>query len=104
MSHVIIVLFNLKTEASVSAYEDWAKTTDLPIVRKLQSIDSFDLYKSLSVLGSDDTPPYEYVEVLTINDMEVFEKDTSTDTMKAVAGEFQAFADNPTFILTQNIG
>ena len=35
--------------------------------------------------------------------MDVFGKETSTDTMAAVAGQFQALADNPLFILTKNI-
>ena len=34
----IIVLFNLKSDASKSAYEAWAKETDLKTVRALNSI------------------------------------------------------------------
>ena len=42
----IIVLFNLKSDVSKEAYEDWAKTTDLKIVRGLKSIDSFEVFES----------------------------------------------------------
>lgn len=99
----IIVLFNLKSGVSKSDYEAWAKGTDLKIVRQLKSIDRFDVFESLGLLGSDDKPPYEYVELLEVNDMDVFAKDTSTETMGAVAAEFQGLADNPLFILTKNI-
>ena len=46
----LVVLFNLKPEASASEYEHWAKTTDLPIVRELTSVDSFDAFKTPGVL------------------------------------------------------
>lgn len=99
----IIVLFNLKSDASKAAYESWAKTTDLRIVRKLKSIDSFEVFKSQGLLGSDAKPPYQYVEVLQVNDMDVFGAETSTDQMGEVAKQFQSFADNPLFMLTENI-
>ena len=99
----IIVLFNLKSGVSQSDYEEWAKETDLKTVRALNSIDRFDVFQSMGLLGSDTKPPYEYVELLEVNDMDVFAKETSTDTMAAVAGQFQALADNPLFILTKNI-
>lgn len=99
----LIVLFNLKPDADVQAYETWAKTTDLPIVRKLPSIVSFNVYRSSGVLGSDADAPYQYVEVLEVTDMEQFGADVGTDVMAKVAGEFRSFADSPTFMLTGSI-
>ena len=103
MAVTILVLFNLKKGRAVDAYEDWAKTTDLPIVRKLDSIDRFDVFRCSSILGSDAAAPYEYAEILEVNDMDVFNKNVSTETMQSVANQFQAFADDPIFILTENI-
>lgn len=99
----LIVLFNLKSDADVAAYEDWAKTTDLPTAGGLPSVDSFELFKSQGLLMSEETPPYQYVEVIKVIDMEQFGKDVSTETMLKVAGEFQSFADNPMFILTEQL-
>ena len=99
----LIVLFNLKPDADVQAYEKWAKTTDLPIVRKLPSIASFNVYRSSGVLGSDAEAPYQYVEVLEVTDMNQFGTDVGTDVMAKVAGEFRGFADSPTFMLTGSI-
>ena len=45
----IIVLFNLKSGVSRSAYEAWAKETDLKTVRALNSIDRFDVFESMAV-------------------------------------------------------
>jgi len=98
----IVVLFNLKTDADVEAYENWAKSTDLPTVNGLSSVDNFEVLK---VGGTFDgsAAPYAYVETINVNDMEAFGAEVSTDTMKKVAGEFQAFADNPIFLITESL-
>lgn len=99
----LIVLFNLKKGVKKSDYETWAKNTDLKIVRDLESIDRFDVFENLSLLGSDTKPPYEYVEMLVVNDMNVFGEETSSETMASVAAQFQDLADNPIFMMAKNI-
>jgi hypothetical protein len=99
----IVVLFNLKTEADIAEYENWAKTTDLPTVKRLKSIDSFELVKSASMLGTDEAPPYQYIEILNINNFDTFGKEVSSETMGKVAQQFQSFADSPMFIVTEEI-
>ncbi len=96
----IVVLFNLKDAGSVADYEAWAKSTDLPTVNALESVDGFTVHRASGLLGSDDAPPYQYVEIIDVNDMAVFGEEVATDTMRKVAGEFQSFADAPVFILT----
>lgn len=96
----IVVLFNLKAEADVQAYQVWAKETDIPTAGGLPSVDAFEVLKAEGLLMSDATPPYQYIEILKINDMEQFGNDVSTATMQKVASEFQQFADNPLFIMT----
>lgn len=99
----IVVLFNLKEGVSAVDYEAWAKETDIPNVRSLKSIGDFQVFKSMSILGSDATPPYAYIEILDVANMEQFGPDTQTAAMQKVAAEFQALADNPTFIMTSNL-
>jgi hypothetical protein len=96
----LIVLFRLQPGADPAQYEAWARQTDLPIVRKLPSVDSFDVYKAAGLFGTDDPAPYDYIELINVSDMAQFGEDVSTDTMAKVAGEFRQFADNPVFILT----
>ena len=55
------------------------------------------------MLGSDATPPYQYVEIIQVDDMAKFGEEVATDTMRQVAGEFQQFADAPQFILTESL-
>ncbi|WNC72132.1 REDY-like protein HapK [Thalassotalea psychrophila] len=99
----LVVLFNLKAETDMQEYENWAKTVDIPTAGGLPSIDNFEVVKSLSLFGSDATPPYQYIEILSINDLDQLGNDVSSDEMQKVAAQFQAFADNPMFILTENI-
>lgn len=99
----IIVLFNLKTDASITDYENWAKTTDIPTAGSLPSVDQFDVLKSQGLLMSEEQPPYQYIEILKINDMEQFGTDVSSETMQKIANQFQTFADNPLFIMTEKL-
>lgn len=99
----IVVLFNLQSGVDIAKYEQWARTTDLPIVNGLDSIERFDVFKTTGLLGSDAQAPYQYVELLTINDFDKFGAETSSQTMQKVASEFQEFADSPLFITLENI-
>lgn len=99
----LIVLFRLKPGTDVSAYEAWARSTDLPVVRQLPSVAGFDVFRTAGLLGSGEKAPYDYVEVIGIRDLPGFKGDVATETMRRVAGEFRGFADNPVFMLTDRI-
>ena len=99
----IVVLFNLKPQVDASEYEEWARSTDIPIVNALSSVSSFTVHRSSGLLGSDAAPPYQYVEVIDVSDMETFGGEVGTDTMRQVAAEFQRFADQPQFLLTEDL-
>ena len=99
----VIVLFNLRDGVDPSEYENWAKSTDLPIVRGLDSIESFSVFRSSGLLGSDEKPPYQYIEVIEIADMARFGEEVASETMQRVAAEFQERADNPLFISAESI-
>jgi hypothetical protein len=99
----IIVLFNLKPSTDRAAYEEWAKKVDIPGVNSLKSIDKFSVHVAEGLLGSDAKSPYEYIEVIDVADMNQFGKDVATEAMQRIAAEFQALADNPTFVLTRTL-
>ena len=97
----IVVLFNLKAGTDVAVYEKWAQTTDIPGVRALRSVADFQVYRTTGVLGTDAKPPYAYIEVIDVPDMNAFGADVGSEAVQKVAAQFQQFADNPQFILTQ---
>jgi hypothetical protein len=98
----IIVLLNLKPGKSEADYEQWALSTDLPTVNALRSVDSFTLFQATGVLGEGESP-YQYIEIIDVADMELFDSETSTEAMGKIAAEFQGWAD-PVFIVTRQIG
>lgn len=104
MTTRIIALFNLKPGISAADYEAWAKSKDIPTVNGLKSVDEFAVFKSTGLLGSEAKPPYAYVEIIDVNDMGQFGADVSTEAMQAIAGEFQAMADDLAFVLTDKLG
>lgn len=96
----LIALFNLKPGIDPAAYEAWARETDLPTVNRLASIERFEIFRTTGVLGSDVPPPYAYVEILDITDMERFGADCATDLMTKIAADFQGMVD-VTFLITE---
>ena len=98
----IIVLLNLKPGKNKADYEAWARNTDLATVNALGSVDKFTVFAATGLLGSDARPPYDYIEIIDVADMDAFGRDVATPTMQQVAAEFQDWAE-PVFILTRNI-
>ena len=98
----IIVLFNLKPGTSVAEYERFARETDLPIVNKLPSVNRFEVLKAQGLLGGGSSP-YAYIEIIDVNSMEKLGADVSSETMQQVAATFRSLADNPIFIVTEQL-
>jgi hypothetical protein len=100
----IVVLFNLKSGVDVAAYEAWARDTDIPGANALGSVDKFTVHRATGLFGSDAPSPYQYVEILDIKGMEPFLADvTTSDFQETIAAQFAGFADNPQFILTEDL-
>jgi len=99
----IIVLFNLKPGVSISDYETWARTRDIPGVNALSSVTSFSVHRATGLFGSDAASPYQYIEIIDIPAMDLFVAEISTPEFQAMAAPFQDYADNPQFILTEDL-
>ncbi len=46
---------------------------------------------------------YQYIEVIDISGMDGFVADIMTEAFQAAAAPFRGFADNPQFILTEDL-
>jgi len=96
----IFALFNLKPGQNPAAYEAWARTSDMPAVRAMRSVEDFQVQKVEGLLGSDATPPFAYIETIDVNDMDRFFTEISTPAAQKIAGEFQSMVD-VTFLVTK---
>ncbi len=99
----IICLFNLKPGVDPADYEAWARGTDIPGANALSSVRGFTVHKATGLFGSDAAPPYAYIEVIDITAIDPFVAEVTTEEFQKVAGAFQDYADNPTFILTEDL-
>lgn len=100
----IVVLFNLRPGVDPPTYEAWAASADAPTVRALPSIDGFRVHALTGMLFGDAKSPFQYCEVIDINDMDAFGRDVGTAAMGEIAAKFQTFADNPLFLTTREVG
>ena len=99
----IVVLFNLSPHADEAIYEDWARTVDIPNARRLDGCSDFRVLRVKGLLGSDDKPPFSYCELIEVDDMEAFEEVVKSEAMQAVAAQFQQFAANPIFMVSESL-
>lgn len=99
----IVVLFNLKPGADVSAYEAWARSVDVPTVRSLPSVGDFNVYRTVGLFGSGELAPYQYVEIIEARDEEAFATDAAGEKVSALAEQFMRFADDPKFVVVEEL-
>lgn len=99
----IVVLFNLKPGVDPAGYEAWARGTDIPGVNALSSVERFTVHRATGLFGSDAPSPYQYVEVIDVRGMDRFVAEITTEAFQKVAAAFGDFADNPQFILTEDL-
>jgi hypothetical protein len=97
----LIVLFKLKPGASVEEYERWAVETDVPVVSRLDAVDAFRVFRLQRLLFGAGNPPYDYCEVIEVNDLAKLSEEIAQERIQAIAAEFQAFADDPVFIVAE---
>lgn len=99
----IVVLFNLKPGVDPAAYEAWARGSDIPGVNALSSVDGFTIHRTTGLFGSDAPAPYQYVEIIDIKGIDPFVAEISTEAFQKVASAFGDYADNPQFMLTEDL-
>jgi hypothetical protein len=99
----IIVLFNLKPGVDVATYEAWARETDIPGANALKSVERFSVHRTTGLFGTGAPAPYQYVEIIDITSLDPFVAEVSTEAFQKVAGAFADFADNPQFMLTEDL-
>lgn len=100
MATTIIILFKLRPGVERADYERWAREVDLPEVRRLRSVDGFEVLRAAGLL-SGGASPYDYCEILRVNDMTVFAQELASATLQQVAEQYRQFADAPLFIRTE---
>lgn len=98
----LIATFTLKPGVSVEAYETWARTVDLPTVRALPSIAGFRVFRCTGLFGAEGSPPFGYVELIEVSDMDRFLADIAQPAMQEVAAAFGGMVE-VTFLTAEEL-
>lgn len=99
----LIVPLSLKPGADANAYERFAREVDKPTVEGFPSVDSWHVYRAAQVLGSDARPPFDYLEVVEINDPEQLGRDVQSPDAQRMSEQLSQFAEPPTFVLSEQV-
>jgi hypothetical protein len=103
MRKFMLVLFNLKPGKADSDFREWMRLNDFPVVSELDSIDEYNLCKTVKLLGPG-VAPYSHMEIIRIADFDHLERDAQSPAVQAVGGQFVAeWADNPVFMLVEQV-
>lgn len=96
----LIVMLRLKEGVSPEDYERWARENDAPTAKSLPSIEEWVLYRAEGLVGSDGTPPFDYVEVVQVNDTQKMAQDMAGEAIQRMSAELAQYAE-ATFVIAQ---
>lgn len=100
MQKYMIVLFNLKPGVKAEDYEHFAAQEDMPMVKRLPSVQDMKVNRVVGTLDGS-KPPYQYMELISIADFDQLGKDAQNEEIQKVAAKFLTFADKPVFLLEE---
>jgi hypothetical protein len=100
-SVLIIALFNLKPGITAQAYEDWARSRDLPGLRSLVSVNDFNIYRTTGVVSGDAAPAHGYIGILDIAMPGDFAKDSAGELFTTLSRELADYADDVAYMTTE---
>jgi hypothetical protein len=86
MAHRVFFLNKLRDGVTPGEYERWAREVGYPFARSIPSIESFAIARLDATLDGEGSPPYDFIEVVEVADLEAYKADLSTDRP-----EIQAF-------------
>jgi hypothetical protein len=97
----VIVVYNAKNAKKADEYEQYLKRKKIPLLRSKPYIDSYDGYRidkvlAPSIVGAKNppsVPPYQFVAICEVNDMEAFAKDHQSPGMQAFEEEYSVYLD-----------
>ena len=89
----MIVLANLKDGVDPEDYERWILDSYAPAARDLPSVEDWRDYRVSGLLGSDASPPYQYVVTLDVKDLDQLGRDMEGEQMQRLLAELHELAE-----------
>jgi hypothetical protein len=89
----MIVLVNLQEDVTPEEYERWLAERYVPAIFELPSVDGWRGYKVGGLAGAGGEPPFQYIVVVEINDMDQLGKDREGEQVQTLLGELGRYAE-----------
>jgi hypothetical protein len=106
----VIVVYNAKDAKNADEYEHYLKSKKVNLLRSKPYIDSYEGYRidrvlAPSIVGAKNPPsepPYQFVAICKVNDMEAFAKDHQSPDMQVFEEEYSTYLspDGPLNVFT----
>jgi hypothetical protein len=72
MAQRVFFLNTLRPDVDPADYEAWVRRVDYPVARKQESIQSYVVTRLEGTLSGEGEPPYQYLEVIEITDLDAY--------------------------------
>jgi hypothetical protein len=72
MAQRVFFMNTLKDGVDPAEYEAWVRRVDYPVARKQESIESYVVTRLEGMLNEDGAPPYHYLEVIEVTDLDAY--------------------------------
>jgi hypothetical protein len=97
----VFSVYKAKDLKNADDYEQYLKKTKIPLLRSKPYISSFDIYRvdkvlAPAILGAKNPPsepPYQFVAICEVSNMEEFAKDHQSPPMQTFEEEYSAYLD-----------
>jgi hypothetical protein len=87
------VHFRLKPGVTPEQYEEWFRTSNVPVVSRLRTISSYRVWRVAGTM--DGEPVFQYLEEMELDDREAFEREIEAEPAMAamLEGWYERVAD-----------
>lgn len=97
----LVVLFNLKPDVAPDVFESFAIDEDTPSMMALPSVKTKRFHRVAALFGSDEPPPYAYVELLDVDLDRLCDDLTNTPGAAKLVARFREFASDLVFLIAE---
>ncbi len=76
--NIVFFLTRLSSKEEQEAYESWVRETDVPTARGLPGVNNYRVVRLEGpVMDGVSSPPYDYIEIIEISDLETYQNGLS---------------------------
>ena len=91
MAERVFFLNTLKPGVDPAEYESWIRRVDYPVARAQSAIESYVVTRLAGTLSGEGEPPYQYLEVIEITNIEEYRAGLGTPEMERLLEEWSTY-------------